>query len=151
MIKTIDTIGALTVMQELTEEGHTVSVTVSGNSMAPFLRHGRDVVWFRKPDRPLKVGDIVFFRRPSGQFVLHRICRICPGGYMIVGDNQTVPEGPVDPAQIFAVVVQVRRKGRMLDPKHLLWRFFAVVWVRMRFARKTIAAVHGRLRRRKER
>jgi hypothetical protein len=150
-MKIIDTAAALTALQSLTEEGHTVSVTVSGNSMAPFLRHGRDAVWFRKPDRPLKAGDIVFFRRPSGQFVLHRICRICPDGYMIVGDNQTVPEGPVPPAQIFALVVQVRRKGRILTPKHLLWRFFAVVWVRMIFARKAIGAVHGRLHRRKER
>ena len=149
-MKTIDTIAALTALRELTEAGHTVSVTVSGNSMAPFLRHERDVVWFKKPDRPLKVGDIVFFCRPSGQFVLHRICRICPDGYMIVGDNQTIPEGPVAPAQIFAVVVQVRRKGRMLRPKHLLWRFFAVIWVRMRFLRKTVGAVHGWLHRGKE-
>ncbi len=144
-MREIDTVTLLTAMQELTEAGHTVSVRVSGNSMAPFLRHGRDTVWFKKPDRPLRVGDVVFYRRASGQFVLHRICRIRDDGYYIVGDNQTGVEGPVQAAQIFAVAVQVCRKGKILRPDHLLWWFFAVVWVRMIFARKAIAWLHRRM------
>ncbi|MBQ9083326.1 MAG: S24/S26 family peptidase [Clostridia bacterium] len=141
-MKEIDTTACLTAMRELTEAGHTVSVQVSGNSMAPFLRHGRDIVWFKKPERPLRVGDVVFFCRTSGQFVLHRICRIRDGAYYIVGDNQTWIEGPVQAGQIFAVVVQVRRKGKILRPSHPLWCFFAVVWVRMIFARKFIAQLY---------
>ena len=75
---------------------------------------------------------MVFFRRRSGRYVLHRICRIKDGGYYIVGDAQTEIEGPVAREQIFALVTKVRRKGRILAPGDFWWEFFARAWVRFR-------------------
>ena len=75
-MKQVDTREYISILRELTEEGRQVSLIISGNSMAPFLIHGRDTVWFEKPKRPLKRGDIVFFQRDDGSFILHRIRRV---------------------------------------------------------------------------
>ena len=66
MTRVVDTREYLDVLRGLTEEGKEVSLLISGSSMAPFLIHARDYVYFRKPDRELKKGDIVFFQRDSG-------------------------------------------------------------------------------------
>ena len=75
-MKQVDTREYIGILRELTEEGRQVSLIVAGNSMAPFLIHGRDTVWFEKPKCPLKKGDSVFFQRDDGSDILHRIRRV---------------------------------------------------------------------------
>ena len=60
------------VLKELVEEGKEVSMMISGSSMNPFLIHQRDYILMRKPERELKVGDMVFFQRNDGAYVMHR-------------------------------------------------------------------------------
>ena len=72
-MKTVDTREYVSMLRELTEEGREVSMLIAGSSMNPFLIHQRDSICFRKPDRELKKGDMVFFQRPDGAFVMHRI------------------------------------------------------------------------------
>ena len=43
-MKQVDTREYIGVLRELTEEGRQVSLIITGNSMAPFLIHGRDTV-----------------------------------------------------------------------------------------------------------
>ena len=66
-MKVVDTREYVGMLKELTEEGKELSMLVFGSSMAPFLIHARDMIYFKKPDRELQKGDIVFFRRKSGQ------------------------------------------------------------------------------------
>ena len=80
-MKQVDTYEYVYVLKELVEEGREVSMIISGSSMSPFLCHERDRVFFKAPDRPLRVGDMVFFQRRSGQYVLHRICKVKDGSY----------------------------------------------------------------------
>ncbi len=127
-MKIIDTVEYVSALRELTEAGREVSMRIAGSSMSPFLIHNRDTITFRKPDRPLRAGDMVFYQRRSGQFVMHRICRIRPEGLYIVGDAQTEIEGPVCPDQVFAVITRVHRKGRWIGPEDFWWRFFAGPW-----------------------
>lgn len=129
--KPVNTREYVSVLRELTEEGKEVSMGITGSSMAPFLIHGRDRICFRKPEKPLKKGDMVFFQRANGQFVMHRIWKIRPEGYYIVGDAQTEIEGPVARDQIFAVITKVERKGKWIEPGDFWWGFFARVWLRM--------------------
>lgn len=142
-MKKVDTFEYVSVLKELVEEGREVSMLISGSSMSPFLCHGRDQVYFKAPDRPLRVGDMVFFQRRSGQYVLHRICKVKDGGYYIVGDAQTAIEGPVSREQIFALVTRVRRKGRILAPGDFWWEFFARVWVRLIPLRPLLVRAYG--------
>lgn len=130
-MKTVDTREYVSMLRELTEEGREVSMLISGSSMNPFLIHQRDSICFRKPDRELKKGDMVFFQRPDGAFVMHRIWKVRPEGYYIVGDAQTEIEGPVRREQIFAIVTKVCRKGKWLGPGSFWWEFFEHVWIRL--------------------
>ena len=130
-MKMVDTGELVTMLRELTEEGHEVSMQISGNSMSPFLEHARDRICFQKPQKTLKTGDMVFYQRKNGQYVMHRIRKIRPEGYYLIGDGQTQTEGPVRPEQIFAVVTKVQRKGKWIGPGAFWWEFFARVWLHM--------------------
>ena len=144
-MKKVDTFAYVSVLKELVEEGREVSMNISGSSMSPFLCHERDRVFFKAPDRPLRVGDMVFYQRRSGQYVLHRICKVKDGSYYIVGDAQTAIEGPVRREQIFALVTKVQRKGRVLAPGDFWWEFFARVWVRLIPLRPLLVRAYGLL------
>lgn len=130
-MKSIDTQAYLGQLTVLLEAGKTVNLVVSGSSMDPFLIHQRDAVLLQKPNRPYRVGDVVLFRRSSGKYVLHRICKLTPMGAHLIGDGQTIVEGPVAFPQIIAVVTQIRRKNRTIRPGNFWWEFFAHVWVRI--------------------
>lgn len=123
----------------LLEEADSVPLVISGSSMAPFLAHGRDTVYLSRITRPLKRGDMILFRRDSGAYILHRILRVRPEGYTLIGDAQNWTE-EVRPDQALALVTAVRRKGKLLGPGSFWWIFFEKVWLRM------IPARHGILR-----
>ena len=119
----------ISMLRELVREGNEVSMLITGSSMTPFLFHEKDSICFRTPDRPLRRGDMVFYKRDDGRFVMHRICKVRSEGYYIVGDAQTEIEGPVRQDQIFAVITKVHRKGKWLGPGNFWWEFFAHVWL----------------------
>ena len=68
------------VLRDLVEDGKEVSMLISGSSMNPFLIHQRDYILMKKPDRELKAGDMVFFQRRNGAYVMHRIHHINKNG-----------------------------------------------------------------------
>lgn len=142
-MRKVDTYEYVTMLKGLIEEGHEVNIVVAGFSMTPFLCNERDYVHLKAPDRKLKVGDIVFFQRPSGQYILHRICRIKKDGYYIVGDAQTQIEGPVSREQIFAVATAANRKGKMIGHGDFWWDFFEKVWPRVIPLRPAIRRLYG--------
>ena len=72
-VRLVDTQEYMEMIRTLLEDGQEVSMIVTGNSMRPFLKHGRDKICMKKTDRKLRKGDIVFYRRENGQYVMHRI------------------------------------------------------------------------------
>ena len=126
----VDIDAYMPVLRELLAQGQSVSLTVTGESMSPFLRHGRDQIRLAAVTAPPKRGDMVFFRRRNGQYIMHRVLRRMPdGNYAVIGDGQQQVEFPIAPEQIFAVVTQVCRKGVWLGPESFWWRFFAGPWL----------------------
>ena len=73
-MKMMDTRAYVGMLKELVEQDREVRMVISGSSMAPFLIHGRDSIFFRAPERELRKGDIVFYERPGRWFAL-----VCPG------------------------------------------------------------------------
>ena len=128
-MKKMDTREYVSALRELVEEGKEVSMLISGSSMSPFLIHGRDYIFFKKPDRKLRKGDMVFYQRENGQYVMHRICKVKSDGYYLIGDVQKESEGPIKRRQIFAIITKVKRKGKYIQPGHFWWEFFAKIWV----------------------
>lgn len=129
--RVVDTNEYVSVLREIAGSGKVVSLRISGGSMTPFLAHGRDYIYFTKPDRELRRGDMVFYQRQNGQYVMHRIYKKKADGYYIVGDAQAEIEGPVAESQIFARIVKVKRKDRLLQPGDFWWEFFEHVWIRI--------------------
>lgn len=135
------------------ESGGEVPLRVTGTSMVPFLRHQRDTVYLRSPALcPPRTGDILFFRRQDGTWVLHRLFRPLRDGRLLInGDAQTWFE-TIRPDQIAGVVVKLRRDGGPVRPARrrgalALWRLWrALLPVRPTLLR--LLGWAGRLRRR---
>ena len=144
-VKQVDTREYVSVLREIAEEGKVVSMLIAGSSMAPFLCHNRDYIYFTKPERELRRGDMVFYQRDSGRYVMHRIYKVKPDGYYMVGDAQTQIEGPLRRNQIFAVITQVKRDGKMIRPGDFWWEFFEHIWIRIVPARRIVTALYGML------
>lgn len=142
-MKIVDTREYVSVFRELTSENREVSMRIAGNSMSPFLIHERDYIRFKKPDRSLKAGDMVFYERKNGQFIMHRIWKVKPDGFYIVGDAQAEIEGPIELEQIFAVVTSVCRKGKWIAPGDFWWEFFEHIWIRMIPLRHPLMKAYG--------
>jgi len=61
-----------------------------GPSMNPTLREPAMMEIVPYDDRPLRVGDVVFFLPPQNdQPVVHRVARVTPAGVSTLGDNNT--------------------------------------------------------------
>ena len=144
-VKQVDTREYVSVLREIAEEGKVVSMLIAGSSMAPFLCHNRDYIYFTKPERELRRGDMVFYQRDSGRYVMHRIYKVKPDGYYMVGDAQTQIEGPLRREQIVAVITQVKRAGKMIRPGDFWWEFFEHIWIRIVPARRIVTALYGML------
>lgn len=147
----IDTTEYIETMKEIIQNGKECHMLVTGNSMAPFLYHERDTIYFTSPTTPLKRGDMVFFQRASGQYVMHRIKKVKKNPstsekeYYLIGDNQTEIEGPIYENQIFARVTRIRRKGRLLNKHHLCWFFFAHIWLLLIPIRRELITLYRKL------
>lgn len=130
-MKVVDTREYVSMLRELVREGKEVSMIITGSSMTPFLFHQKDTICFREPDRPLRKGDMVFYERKDGRFVMHRIYKVKTEGLYIVGDAQKEIEGPVDRDQIFAIVTKAQRRGKWIGPGDFWWEFFEHIWIRL--------------------
>ena len=133
-VRIVDNQEYMKVVRSILEEGKEVPLVVTGNSMMPFLIDRRDQVLIKSVDRPLKKGDIAFFQRENGQYIMHRIHfirkdnRTGESQFYFIGDGQKEIEGPIRQNQIFGVVTEVLRKGKRLDEHTLIWKFFKNIW-----------------------
>ena len=141
-IRTIDAVKDADALVDILSTGAVFPLLVTGSSMIPFLREGRDTVFLRKPDR-LHRGQIVFFRRKSGEFTLHRIRKIYKDGRLLInGDAQSWCE-IIDPDQVLAEVVSVKRDGKERRRTPLL----RILWYPTRPFRPLIWRAYGAFRR----
>ena len=133
----------VTMLKELVTSGKEVNLRVSGGSMTPFLGDKRDMIIISPVKHPLKRGDMVFYQRASGQYVMHRIHHIDKDGMLhIVGDAQTQIEHDIAPEQVWGIVTKVIRKGKLIDEKNFWWWFFEKIWIRMVPVRGVLMTVY---------
>lgn len=148
-IRVIENDVYLPVLKELIAEGREVRLNVRGSSMLPFLADRRDSVIIARVDSELKKGDIVIFQRKTGEYIMHRICRADKAAkqYYLVGDAQSIVEGPVGEEQIFGVITSVCRKGKWVKPGDMCWWFYDKVWGMMRPFRMKLLLMLLKIRR----
>jgi signal peptidase I len=97
-------------------DGHSVKLTVTSESMVPFLQPG-DVITVA-PAMLLRVGDILVLGGSARPWV-HRLVhtRAAGGDVLLVtkGDNVGRCDSAVAPARVLGCVVAVQRSSRRLD------------------------------------
>lgn len=120
------------------------SLAVTGCSMLPMLRQGRDTVLLAPVTEPLKPGTIALYQRENGSYVLHRVITVTPEGYQFCGDNQAQLE-PVSQAQLEAVVIGYCRKGKVYTGNGLADRLYRWCQVRLFGLRKYYIALRRKL------
>ena len=141
-MRNVDTREYVSILRGLVREGKEVSMLITGSSMSPFLLSHKDSICFKTPWRPLRRGDMVFYERRSGQFVMHRICKVRKEGLYIVGDAQWEIEGPVDPEQVFALITKAHRRGKWIGPDDFWWKFYERLWIRLIVFRPAIFKIY---------
>lgn len=127
-------------IKEKINNGGTVKLPITGISMRPLLVWGRDTVDIVKCEKAKK-GDIIFYLRDNGQFVLHRIVGIDDKGYILCGDNQWVLEYGIRDRHIIGVVTSITRKGKTFDMTNVPYRIYSSLWMAVLPVRKTIIPI----------
>lgn len=126
------------------EKGGRAHLTVTGWSMMPLLYHRRDAVELIPVSGQQKAGDIIFYRRENGQYVLHRIIALTEDDYICCGDNQAERE-TVFHTQLLAVVDGFTRKGKRYTLRAPGYRLYTAVWVKLFPLRKFYIALRRHL------
>ena len=129
--------------QLLKEGAEGLPLLISGNSMSPFLIHGRDTVYLSPLSRPPHRGDALLYQRQNGSYVFHRVYRVTDEGLTMVGDAQTFLEHGIREDQIIAVMTAATRKGKNILPGSFWWVFFEKIWIRMLPLRRSAQGIYS--------
>lgn len=135
------------IRRELAAHGSLVYTNV-GVSMRPLIRQGRDLLVIRTCTGRLRKYYIPLYQRPSGQYVLHRIVRVLPDGYVLCGDNCTQLEHVTDD-QILGVLTALERDGRTIPMTAPSMRLYGRLWVGLYPLRLPVLRLRDWLRRKK--
>ena len=110
---------------EAFNENKTFSFPVKGSSMRPLLKSDY-VVTICKIDT-YKVGDILFFRRDDGAFVLHRLRKIKNDLLYIVGDHQVKLEEVRKDQLIGKVISYKKYNNKTYNLKGVRYKFYKFI------------------------
>ena len=91
-------------IKEVIEKGGEFRLFPRGISMEPMIHAGDDSVVLSKIDG-ISEGDILFYKRDDGTFVLHRLIEKRGGTLTMCGDNQMKLEYGVREDQLLAKMV----------------------------------------------
>ena len=111
----------------LASQGVYISTT-SGVSMYPMLRDRRDTIIIRPVSGRLKKYEVPLYRRGE-DYVLHRIVKVTPEGYVICGDNCLKQEYQVTDREIIGVLRGFYRGDREVDMNGCGYRLYCRFWV----------------------
>ena len=126
----------------LAEKGYLV-YGISGVSMQPMLRQKRDQVLIRPVKGRLQRYDIALYRYPSGKYVLHRVIRVLPDGYVIRGDNCYADETGVTDEMVLGTLEGVIRNGKQTSVRSRRYTIYAKFWVWSYPIRKALRVAKG--------
>lgn len=148
--KTISLEAMYPVIKEVLDNGGTFSLTITGTSMYPFILGGRDKVTLSPVPEKLKKNDLPLYRRKNGQFVLHRVVKVCKDGtYTCCGDHQWQLEKGLRHEQMVGLATSYVRKGKILTNRNVFYRIYRTVWTWVLRYRWVFFGIENRLFRRK--
>ena len=128
--------------RSIKELGYAV-VPITGTSMLPLLKEGRDLVELESCSQErLKKGNVVLYKKNDGTLVLHRIIKTENGEFFtVLGDHQFKNAERVNKNQIIAVACGFFIKGRYVTEKTRWYRMYKKIWLCNLNFRRIILAV----------
>ena len=98
-----------------------------GTSMMPLLRQDRDLFTIVKkgPER-CRRNDVVLYKDEHDRYILHRVIKVVPDGYIIRGDNTYRKEFRTD-AEIRGVMTSLIRDGKEISTEDLFYKLYSVL------------------------
>ncbi len=127
----------------LVDEGVSVTLPVTGQSMLPFIVGGRDSLILQKPTH-LKKGDVVLAWVDGTRYVIHRIIRIDGDRVTLMGDGNIkgVEQCSVNDIKALATHI-VRRDGKRYFLYNQKRRWLALLWKKLRPVRRYLLALYN--------
>ena len=131
MTKTI-TIDKAVMMEEIRKmisEGKTVTITLKGNSMNPFIVHLRDQMTLGPwKDEDIRKGTVALVRDIYGNHLIHRIIKREGDKVILLGDGNIGITETATMDNVIGIMYAITRKGRTYTPKSLSWRIYSAIW-----------------------
>ena len=134
---------------ELTKEGVIlpVHITLSGESMRPLIRKGKERVTILPVNKPLTIGDIVLFHdKISDRYVVHRVFRIDGDRVQTLGDFCVHPDRWMDRSWVYGIVTEIHYRNRCFSTDSKFSRAFGHVWMAVRPIRPIYIGIHRVIR-----
>ena len=113
--------------EELEEKG-TILHTNKGVSMMPLLRQNKDVMIISRVEGRLKKYDAPLYKRPNGDYVVHRVLRVDKDSYVICGDNCFRREYGIKEEQIKGVLTGIIRNGKTISVNDKRYKLYVHLW-----------------------
>lgn len=126
---TIDKAILMEEIRQLISEGKTVTITVKGNSMNPFMVHLRDQMTlgpWKKDD--IRKGTVALVRDTHGNHLIHRIIKVEQDKITLLGDGNVKMTETATWDNIIGIMYAISRKGRTYTPQSLCWRIYSAIW-----------------------
>lgn len=119
-----------TTYEEYLADHGELTYRIKGVSMKPMLKQGRDLftVTAKGPQR-CKKYDVVLYRRPPEEYVLHRIIEVRENDYVILGDNCVNKEYGIRDEDVLGVMTSFVRKGKTISVMDWQYRLYSHFWV----------------------
>lgn len=119
----------MTYEEYLQENGKLIYRNV-GTSMLPLLKQGRDlfIVEPLNGKRPRKY-DVILYRRPPSEYVLHRVIKVRKEDYVILGDNCLNREYGICDGDVLGIMTGYVRKGKQRSCESLTYKAYSHIWV----------------------
>lgn len=140
----------MNIEQYLSENG-TLTYSNKGTSMLPLLREGKDMFTLkRKEAERCNVGDVVLYKRPPKDYVLHRVVEVRENDYVILGDNCITYEYGITDSDILGVMTGFTRGGREYSIESSGYRLYTFIMLHTKgiriFTRRVLSWVLRKLR-----
>jgi hypothetical protein len=133
-------------IRDLISEGRTVSLTVKGNSMNPFLVSMRDQMTLGPwKDEDIRKGCVALVLDNRGNYLIHRIIRREENTVVLLGDGNIGFTETATLDNVIGIMYNVTRNGRTYTTESPVWRIYSWLWMALTPVRRWPLGIWRRL------
>lgn len=133
-------------IRTLISEGKSVTLTVKGNSMNPFIVHMRDRMTLGPwKDEDIRKGTVALVKDIRGNYLIHRIIKRDELTVTLLGDGNVGFTETATTDNIIGIMHSIERKNRTWTSESMIWRVYSWVWMALTPLRRYPLAIWRKL------